>query len=751
MYLRTLQLHGFKSFAEKTTLQFDPGVTAIVGPNGCGKSNVIDAVRWVLGEQRARLLRSDKMESVIFNGTSSRRALGLAEVSLTIENNRGVLPTAYSEVTVARRLYRSGDSEYLLNGTVCRLKDILDLFMDTGLGAGAYSVIELKMIEDILSENAADRRRLFEEAAGVTKYKRRRAQALRKLDGTQADLTRLRDLTDEIEKTVRRLARQAKKAERYQRLATRLEALETALIAHDYARLAEERAVVTKQAMQLRAEVGQQNAALAKGEAAVEQARAALITAEQALSEQQQAQYAHAERLRAAEAEQRLATERAQNASATLAQLASEAERDATRQASLEQEQTTLTAQQEAAEARHAESQAALQAAQSAAETARRTAIEQRTALNEARRAANDAASQAQAAAAALARLQDRRTLRQAEADRLDSELTDAGQQRQTLAADLDAANDRVAEAWATFNTAQAALDGAEAERERLDANIGQAKDTLREARQDVAALHTEADLLQSLLDTREDLDAPAAFLLDDTAWSGEDTFAPQTVADLLACDEGDRRALDAALGAWADALVVQTEAQAAAAITRLSEADRGRATFVVLDRLPSRGSRDRSPTPPGTTPARDVVRVPEDGLRALVRLLLDNVFIADSLDVAEDLRETYPVATLVTRDGAWTSVRGTYAGGEEKPRAAALRLGRRERLDQITDTLAEAEARIEKLVAAVARVEGERAALSLAERQAAQREARQTLARAEQQHARHEAAQQSLDQRLQR
>jgi chromosome segregation protein len=198
MYLRRLDLHGFKSFARKTSFGFSPGITAIVGPNGCGKSNVIDAVRWVLGEQRARLLRSDKMESVIFNGTADKRPLGMAEVSLTIDNNRGVLPIEYAEVTVARRLFRSGDSEYLLNNAPCRLKDILDLFMDTGLGPGAYSVIELKMIEDILSETAADRRRLFEEAAGVTKYKLRRRQALQKLEATQADLTRLRDLGDEV-------------------------------------------------------------------------------------------------------------------------------------------------------------------------------------------------------------------------------------------------------------------------------------------------------------------------------------------------------------------------------------------------------------------------------------------------------------------------------------------------------------------------------------------------------------------------
>ncbi len=177
------------------------------------------------------------MSGVIFNGAAGKRPLGMAEVSLTVENTRGVLPTEYGEVTVTRRLYRNGDSDYLLNGTVCRLRDVLDLFMDTGMGAGAYSVIELSMVEDILSENAADRRRLFEEAAGVTKYKRRREQTLKRLAATQTDLTRLDDIVEEVEKQVRTLERQAGKARTHARLAERLRRLELALAAYDAARL----------------------------------------------------------------------------------------------------------------------------------------------------------------------------------------------------------------------------------------------------------------------------------------------------------------------------------------------------------------------------------------------------------------------------------------------------------------------------------------------------------------------------------
>ncbi len=218
MYLSKLEIFGFKSFADKVEIRFTDGLTAIVGPNGCGKTNVVDAIRWALGEQRSSALRSEKMESVIFNGTRNRKAIGMAEVSLTVHNNKGILPIEYSDVTITRRLFRSGESEYLLNKNLCRLKDITNLFMDTGMSSNAYSVIELKMIESILSNKADDRRVLFEEAAGVNKYKHRRKAALRKLEAVQHDLTRVNDIYAEVQKKVNSLDRQSKKAEQFNRL-----------------------------------------------------------------------------------------------------------------------------------------------------------------------------------------------------------------------------------------------------------------------------------------------------------------------------------------------------------------------------------------------------------------------------------------------------------------------------------------------------------------------------------------------------
>lgn len=235
MFLSKLEIFGFKSFAQKTVVNFSRGVTCIVGPNGCGKTNIVDALRWGLGEQRTSALRSDKMENVIFNGTRNRKSLGMAEVSLTFVNDKGLLPSEYSEINITRRIFRSGESEYLLNKNICRLKDITNLFMDTGMGANAYSVIELKMVETILSNKNEERRTLFEEAAGVNKYKLRRKHTLKKLEDVSRDLTRVNDIISEVERKVNSLERQAKRADKYKVLIDELKEKDLALKEREFA------------------------------------------------------------------------------------------------------------------------------------------------------------------------------------------------------------------------------------------------------------------------------------------------------------------------------------------------------------------------------------------------------------------------------------------------------------------------------------------------------------------------------------
>lgn len=226
MFLSKIELIGFKSFANKTVLYFNGGITAIVGPNGCGKTNIVDAVRWVLGEQKTSLLRSEVMENVIFNGSATRKPLGMAEVSITFQNDKGVLPTQFSEVTITRKLFRDGKSEYYINNNQCRLKDISDLFIDTGIGHNSYSIIELKMIETLLNGSLEERRRLLEEAAGIAKYKQRKKETTKKLESVQSDLLRIYDLVNEIEHQVRSLSKQAAKTKRYNKIHQELKTLE---------------------------------------------------------------------------------------------------------------------------------------------------------------------------------------------------------------------------------------------------------------------------------------------------------------------------------------------------------------------------------------------------------------------------------------------------------------------------------------------------------------------------------------------
>ena len=215
MILKNIEMQGFKSFADKIYLDFNSGITAIVGPNGSGKSNISDAIRWVMGEQSIKSLRGSKMEDVIFSGTEKRKALGFAEVTLTLDNSSGIFDIDFPDLQVTRRIYRSGESEYYINKTTCRLKDIHELFMDTGLGRDGYSIIGQGQIDNILSTKSEDRRQIFEEASGISKYKYRKNEAEKKLSQTTENLTRVKDILSELESQLEPLKKQSEKAKKY--------------------------------------------------------------------------------------------------------------------------------------------------------------------------------------------------------------------------------------------------------------------------------------------------------------------------------------------------------------------------------------------------------------------------------------------------------------------------------------------------------------------------------------------------------
>jgi chromosome segregation protein len=328
MQLAKLEIKGFKSFADKVVINFDEGITGIVGPNGCGKSNVVDSIRWVLGEQKTSALRSEKMENVIFNGTSQRSAQQMAEVSLTINNTKNILPTEYAQITITRRLYRTGESEYLLNGVVCRLKDITNLFMDTGVASNSYAIIELGMVDDLLNDKDNSRRSLFEEAAGISKFKKRKKETLKKLEDTDADLERVEDLLFEIEKNMKSLEKQAKQTENYYK------------IKEDYKQksISLAKVVVNKQkdkfnsvTQQIEAENDRKLALtseIAEKEAAIEKAKSELILKERTLSTRQKAINEFVSKIRHYESEKQIKNERLKYLNDRAASLRDQIEQD---------------------------------------------------------------------------------------------------------------------------------------------------------------------------------------------------------------------------------------------------------------------------------------------------------------------------------------------------------------------------------------------------------------------------------------
>jgi len=750
MYLSKLELHGFKSFATPTVLSFDPGITAIVGPNGCGKSNIVDAVRWVIGEQRARVLRSEKMDNVIFNGTSKRRPFGLAEVLLTVENTRGILPTEYAEVTLGRRLYRSGDSEYLLNGTPCRLRDIVDLFMDTGMGAGAYSVIELKMIEEILSDNTYERRHLFEEAAGITKYKQRRTQALRKLDNTQADLTRLRDLTEEIEKRVRSLERQAAKATRYKAYEARLHQLELALARVEYDRLTEQEHLLQMERQGLQDALEEHTARLAKDEAAMEALRKTLIEQEQRLSENQQQLNEHLGAVRDLEADARLERERLDGATR-------DHDRTEREQADAQQQRAeraeaidTLTARLGEAEPVQQSAERVFEEAQAARGRARAAAEARREALRDLRRREQQGAEERADYHRRLDRLTNRDELLGREGGRVRAEIETLRTMQGELQALTREAAHRKAESATALAQARTALAETQREHEAGRQRLEAATDALRQTERQHDAVAAEVQLLDGLVSSFDEFPDAVRFLAANPSW----TLRPlKTVADVLTCEAVHRMALDAALGSLADCLIVETAHEARQAAALLRSEQKGRATFLVLDRLPypppSRAASDTFRA--SGIPMGNLVRVSEPACEPLAAVLLEDTYFVEALDEAEAVAEQAGSrARYVTGRGEWMDTRGLVYTGDNTTEASPMtgRMERREQLDAVRERLEHLKEAVEQQGEAVDALRTTLSAVPLEARHQALTKAEQAFGEAERDHERRLFEQEALQRR---
>ena len=557
MRLTRLELHGFKSFADHTELVFEPGVTAIVGPNGCGKSNVSDAVRWVLGEQRARALRGAKMDEVIFQGSSARRAVNIAEVSLHFENTDGALPVPFREVVVTRRLSRSGESDYLLNRAPCRLRDIHDLVRGTGLGADSGVVIEARMIDALLSDRPDDRRELFEEAAGVGLYRDRRRTTERRLEETTADLARLDDLISEVQSQVRSLARQRKRAERHAELSGRRFNVEITLASRELAEWQAELSRLETRAARLRDELPASAEAVHAAERLREAAHGARAAAEARRAELGRLVSAQREDVMRLESEIAVAEERQRNAGARR-ERAEEERRQG------EAHGTQLWRDREQAARERAQLEQELAAARDALETRAR-------AEEEARRAVATARAEFDQAERRLRTLRDE--LRRAELDREGAarELTELGDRSGALKVEHEQLAESVSHARSECTLAMRAVEdacaAAAASSEQLTAARAAAANArarefaaraellrLEETR---TALESKVHALEALERERVGLAPAAARLLRDRDHFGEDAVLGP-LSDFISTGAASALLVERFLGATVHAILVR-------------------------------------------------------------------------------------------------------------------------------------------------------------------------------------------------
>jgi len=630
--LTKLELHGFKSFADPTEMLFDHGVTAVVGPNGCGKSNVSDAVRWVLGEQRARMLRGAKMEEVIFQGSSARKAVNLAEVSLHFSNDDGGLPVPFQEVVITRRLSRAGESEYFLNRAPCRLRDIHDLVRGTGLGADSGVVIESRMIDALLSDRPDDRRELFEEAAGVGLYRDRRRSTERSLEATTADLARLDDLVNEVTSQVRALARQRKRTERHGEITTRRFAVELTLASREMAAWKDELAQLDVRLEQVRDRAPASHQHVRDAELARDAAHAARAAAEARRHEHDKVVGDARGALLTLQGEIAVAEERHRNALARRTRAEQERSEGAALGERVVAEYASAREEEDRTEAALAEAVTALQKQVGAEEEARGAVAVGRDALERADKLVRD--------------LRDRLRRLELEREGAERELADVAQRSHTLAAeheqlasqqrlaqrDLELADEKLAIAAAGANEADAALaaahDAARDWRERDAA----ARAEVRRVEEEHAGMHGKLSALEGLERERVGLAPAAARLLRDKEQFGAGAVLGP-LSDYIGADAATALLVERFLGASVHAVVVRDRAAADAVRRWHAQANPGPLLLLPLDaKIPSQGDGQDS----GTLSA--LVQT-EGPVRAWVSAMLGHVHAEDSGSAFTDAR----------------------------------------------------------------------------------------------------------------
>ncbi len=686
MQLKALEMVGFKSFCDKTTVVFQPGVTAVVGPNGCGKSNISDAIRWVLGEQSAKHLRGDKMEDVIFNGSENRKPLGMAEVTLRLSNVGGNLSSEfahYAELEITRRLYRSGDSEYLINKIPCRLKDIRDLMMDAGVGAKIHAIIEQEKVDHILSSKPQDRRFLFEEVAGIMKYKARRQEALSKLESTQQNQLRVNDIITEVRRQVNSLDRQAKKAERYQKLRAELKDFDFRLAAVEYSNLGVEWTSASEEFSKLENEVTDLHASLAKIESAIEESRAEALDAEHELASLQH-------RIHETETALSRAEHRVELSKSQIASLIDQRGRDLTDREYLKQELSRMAEEKtrHGEESRHLtasldEQNSILGDRTGSLESLAQELREKELSLDENRAGIMNAMTASAAEKTKIAGLQSRSSQLDDQDGRgltekqdLEKKLGELTSLRETKERELAELGGRTSAAEEERAAVSERLEQALAKRKLIETNLNENRNRL--AAQD-SRLRSLIELEQSLEGYQKGVRTVMS-ARKEASENGQMGNIHGLVADMIETEPQYEVAIEAVLGERLQYVVVDSQHDSLKAIDYLKTKSGGRSTFVPKNTREMKSEPFVKNGRAGVIgSALNIVKY-QDHYSGVAQYLLGDVVVVDTMETALYLwqKEGFD-KTVVTLTGEIVDPWGAVTGGTIEAAGAGMLTKRRE------------------------------------------------------------------------
>ncbi len=681
MRLKSLEIKGFKSFADKTVVSFDEGITGIIGPNGCGKSNIIDSIRWVIGEQKISALRSENLEALVFNGSKTRSASGLAEVSLTFENTKNLLPTEFNTVTVTRRFYKNGESEYRLNDVTCRLKDIHNLFLDTGVSTDSYAIIELGMVDDIIKDKENSRRRMLEQAAGITIYKTRKKEAKNKLDATEQDLARIEDLLFEINNQLKTLENQAKKAEKffeikkeYKEVAIELAKASLEGFNVTYRDLNEQQDLEINKKVQLEAEI-------AVEEAAIEQEKLGFIEKERALQSMQHEFNEYLQELRSKENEKNLATQKLHYLKEKETNLREFLEKAEGQLKTIGDsiEYTQLQVGEE--EANLLELQEKVESGRFEVEDKRRSFDEKRSGLDNLRnryqqiqRNQFDAEKKVAVADTSIQNLQRAHV-------QLSDEKQNREQQLQQLLIESDEKEATLAAKRVDLQQLQEHQEKTKEQIFETQAQLEVLRNELNEENRKLDSKRNEYNLLKSLIDSMEGYPESIKFLHKNPEWN----HSAPILSDIIYVKEEFRTAVENVLEPYLNYYVVNNLEEGLQAVHLLDAHKKGKANFFMLEKFDD--IRIDTHQPAGTIRAMDVIEVDEQ-YRKLAEYLLGNVYIAEN----EEAIVNSNGAVVLEKHGKYVKGKYTLTGGSIGL-FEGKKIGRAKNLEKLFEEIADQEA----------------------------------------------------------